>query len=326
MLWDLLFLKGCNVSVVSHAHSVFSYRLLSFDPRFFNLTPVYALLDGVVVLSNVDKLFWETYNKFVYYIPNPVSKEFFEVDNVNFDNKTVIWIGRTTYEKNPQAPFEIMKKVVTEVPDAKLYLLGDFDDKKWKELVDKYKLSDNIVFTGFVSDVNSYLSKSSVHIMTSSFEGFPMSLLEAKAYGMPTVMFDIPHLELGKVENGTIEVGMLDYNSAAEEIIRLLKDEVYWNNMSMNSQKCVEKFKNYDYSEAWNKVFKGEEPVSVGNSATKDLVNTIVNHYRLGYNSRFKKGESASNSIISKVFAAIECAKDKGVVYTAKLFIKKLVK
>ena len=326
LIWDLLYLKSKGVSVVSQAHSVFSYRLLSYDPRFFSLTPIYALLDGVVVLSNVDKLFWETFNKNTYYIPNPVSKELFDVENVKWDNKSVIWIGRTTYEKNPQAPFEIMKKVTEQVPDAKLYLLGDFDDPKWQDTAKKYNLENNIVFTGFVSDVNKYLSMSSVHLMTSSFEGFPMSLLEAKAHGMPTVMFEMPHLELGTVEKGTIGVGMLDYAAAADEIVKLLQDENYWNTMSFNSQNGAKEFKNYDYKSSWQEVFDGVVPVLAGNELTEDLVNTIVNHYKVGYNYINRNKKSSDNSLKKQVMAAVKCAKEKGVVYTVKLFFKKLVK
>ena len=324
LLWDLIYLKSKNVSVVSLAHSVFSYRLLSFDPRFFSLTPVYSLLDGVVVLSEVDKLFWETFNEYTYYIPNPVSKELFEVDKVSWDNKSVIWIGRTTYEKNPQAPFEIMKKVTEQISDAKMFLLGDFDEPKWKELAKKYNIEDNIVFTGFVSDVNNYLAKSSVHLMTSSFEGFPMSLLEAKAHGMPTVMFDMPHLELGSVSNGTIGVDMLDCSAAAEEIVKLLQDEQYWNILSHNSEKCADEYKNYDYKSAWKNVLEGIMPIKAGDGLTNDLVRTIVNHYELGYNYTNKPKKSADNTLGQQIQSAIKCAKEKGVVYTVKLFFKKI--
>ena len=324
LIWDLIYLKSKGVSVVSLAHSVFSYRLLSFDPRFFSLTPVYSLLDGVVVLSEVDKLFWETFNKNTYYIPNPVSKELFEVEKVSWNNKTVIWIGRTTYEKNPQAPFEIMKKVTEQIPDAKMYLLGDFDDPKWKETAKKYNIEDNIVFTGFVSDVNKYLAQSSVHLMTSSFEGFPMSLLEAKAHGMPTVMFDMPHLELGSEAKGTIGVGMMDYQAASEEIVKLLQDESHWNTLAENSEKCADEYKNYDYKAAWKNVLDGVAPKKAGDSLTEDLVRTIVNHYELGYNYSHKPKKSAGSSLSQQVQSAVKCAKEKGIRYTIKLFFKKI--
>lgn len=325
LLWDLLYLKAKGVSVVVHAHSVFSYRLLSMDERFFNMTPVFALLDGVVTLSNVDRLFWGAYNPNTYYIPNPVSPELFNVSKSDFDNKAVIWIGRTTYEKNPEQPFEIMRKVKVQIPDAKMYLLGDFDDAKWKEKAHKYGLDDNIIFTGFVSNVNDYLAKSSVHLMTSSFEGFPMSLLEAKAHGIPTVMYELPHLELGTKDAGTLYVDTMDSAAAADEIIKLLEDKEYWTMFSCKANECAESFKNYDYKSAWQAVVEGITPQKAGNDISDDLVKTIVNHYKLGIKTIKGRNTAKTGTFKSQVMAAVQCAKEKGVVYTVKLFFKKIV-
>jgi len=325
LLWDLLYLKAKDVSVVVHAHSVFSYRLLSMDERFFNMTPVFALLDGVVTLSNVDRMFWGAYNPNTYYIPNPVSPELFNVSKSDFDNKAVIWIGRTTYEKNPEQPFEIMRKVKAQIPDAKMYLLGDFDDAKWKEKAHKYGLDDNIIFTGFVSNVNDYLAKSSVHLMTSSFEGFPMSLLEAKAHGIPSVMYELPHLELGTKDAGTLYVDTMDSAAAADEIIKLLEDKEYWTMFSSKANECAESFKNYDYKSAWQAVVEGITPQKAGNDISDDLVKTIVNHYKLGIKTIKGRNTAKTGTLKSQVMAAVQCIKEKGVVYTVKLFFKKII-
>lgn len=325
LLWDLMYLKSKDVSVVVHAHSVFSYRLLSMDERFFNMTPVYALLDGVVTLSNVDRLFWGTFNPNTYYIPNPVSTEMFDVSKAEWNNKTIIWIGRVTYEKNPEQPFEIMRKVKARIPDAKMYLLGDFTDTKWKEKANKYGLQDNIVFTGFVSNVNDYLAKSSIHLMTSSFEGFPMSLLEAKAYGIPTVMYELPHLEIGTKESGTIYVEQMDSSAAAEEIIKLLEDKEYWLLYSQKASECAKYFKSFDFKSAWYKVVEGNTPLKAGNEISDDLVKTIVNHYKLGVKTIKGNSKGKSAGFKSQVQAAIQCVKEKGIIYTVKLFFKKFI-
>ena len=55
------------------------------------------------------------------------------------------------------------------------------------------------------------------------------------------------------------------------------------------------------------------------------MVHTIVNHYELGYNFKNKNKKPADKSLKQQVDAAIKCAKEKGVVYTVKLFFKKLV-
>jgi len=142
---------------------------------------------------------------------------------------------------------------------------------------------------------------------------------------MPTVMFDMPHLELGTAEKGTIGVDMMDCSQTADEIVKLLQDEEYWNKISVNAQKCAAEFKNYDYKAAWSNVFAGTEPERAGDNLTEDLVKTIVNHYELGYNYTNKNKKVPGKSLGQQINAAIKCAKEKGVVYTVKLFFKKLV-
>lgn len=323
-LWDLLYLKGMDIPAIVVSHGVFSLALAEFHKNFSEHTKTFALADGMTALSHVDKLFWETYVKRVYYMPNPVSDELFNVETGCWENKSLIWMGRASYEKNPQAPFEIMKRVVAKQPEAKLYLLGDFDDPHWKTITNEYGLNNNIVFTGFVSNVSEYLKKSSVHLMTSNFEGFPMALVEAKAHAIPTVMFGMPHIMLGKKECGTIGVDMHDYDSAANEIIKLFEDKEYWQHNSALSKQAADDLKNFDFELQWRNIIKGENPDKFANNLTERFVRTVVTHYDLGAKEALKKQafNNQRKSIFGKIKGGLNCIKEKGIVYTLKLALK----
>ena len=323
-LWDLLYLKGMDIPAVVVSHGVFSLALAEFHKNFAEHTKTFALADGMTALSYVDKLFWETYVKRVYYMPNPVSPELINAESGAWENKAVIWMGRASYEKNPQAPFEIMKRVVAKHPDARLYLLGDFDDPHWQTVTNEYGLNNNIVFTGFVSNVSDYLKKSSVHLMTSNFEGFPMALVEAKAHSLPTVMFGMPHIMLGKKECGTLGVEMHDHDSAAAEIIRLFDDREYWQYNSNLANKAAKELIDFDFESQWQNVINGTEPEKFANSLTGRFVNTVVNHYDLGAKEAAQKQAFANQrkSFAGKIKGGILCVKEKGLVYTLKLILK----
>ena len=324
-LFDVLLLKGMNIPVIVQAHGVFSLAISEMHKNFSEHTKTFALSDGMVVLSDVDKLFWETYVDRVYKIPNPYSPDLINVESAKWSNKSIAWIGRVSPEKNPDAPFEIMKKVVMQEPKAKLFLLGDFNDSRWKEKTKNYGIENNIEFTGFVSNVNDYLKNVSVHLMTSSNEGFGMVILEAQAHGVPTVMFNMPHLELGRKDCGTIGVDMMDYNSAANEIVKLFKDEEYWNINSALAKNNAEKLKNYDYKSAWSAVVKGEEPIEYHNKLTDDFVKTIITHYDIGAKTVLSaKKNNNSRSIFELAISAIKCCQEKGFLYTVKLLFKKM--
>ena len=85
------------------------------------------------------------------------------------------------------------EKILKKVPEAKLNILGDGEDKeKLQSKIKEYNLQDRLILKGKVSNVEDYYKNSSLYVMTSRFEGLPMTLLEAKSYKMPIVSFDCP--------------------------------------------------------------------------------------------------------------------------------------
>jgi glycosyltransferase involved in cell wall biosynthesis len=83
---------------------------------------------------------------------------------------TVFTLGRICYQKNP----ELFNKIAEKVPDVKFLWIGD------GELRDKLT-SSNIEITGWVNREKAleYSSQADAFILTSLWEGLPISLLEA---------------------------------------------------------------------------------------------------------------------------------------------------
>ena len=48
-------------------------------------------------------------------------------------------------------------------------------------------IEKNVVFTGNVSNVEDYLAKADIFVMTSDYEGLPLSAIEAMAAGLPII-------------------------------------------------------------------------------------------------------------------------------------------
>lgn len=341
MLWDLLFLKDAGIPVVVHAHSVFSYAVNKFQNQFAETTKILPLSDGLVVLSDADKVFWDAYVDNVYTIPNPVSEELFDAKAAKWQSKALIWVGRVSDEKQPWAAFSIMEKVVRRVPDAKLYLLGNFDDPKWNKMAVDKGLESNIVFCGLTRQVNDYFEKASVHISTSKYEGFPMTLLEAQAHSLPTVMFNMPHLTMGAPECGVIGVDMLDYTCAADEIVKLLTDQQHWNRISAMAKESYDKIHGYDFETAWSRVLRGETEPSSITKPVCDMIHTFVNHYEEGFKhqaSQNKKTKAYCADPVSyrigrmitfiprKIHGALKCCEDHGFAYTVRHALQKVKK
>lgn len=331
MLWDFLYLKSFGIPVIAHAHSVFSFAVNKFQHLFTEVARILPLADGLVVLSEADKAFWDAYAQNVYAIPNPVSEELDQAVSARWENHSLIWVGRVSNEKQPWAIFTIMEKVVQQLPDARIYLLGDFTDSKWQEMARSKGIEKNVIFCGLTQNVNEYYAKASVHLATSKYEGFLMTLLEAQAHSIPTVMFSMPNLTLGVPEFGVIGVDQMDCTAAASEIVKLLKDRDHWEKNSALARQGYDWLKQYDFEEAWRRVITGAESPSLLTRPVTDMIHTFVNHYEEGL--KFQAGQRKQLHIqepgalkLGRVIILlpqplagfVQCCRDHGFVYTVK--------
>lgn len=339
MLWDFLYLKSFDIPVIGHAHSVFSFAVNKFQTLFTEVTRILPLADGLVVLSDADKAFWDAYAKNVYSIPNPISEELDHAVPAKWENHSLIWVGRVSNEKQPWAVFAIMEKVVQQIPDSKLYLLGDFTDPKWEEMARSKGIENNVVFCGLTQNVVEHYPKASVFISTSSYEGFPMTLIEAQAHRLPTVMFSMPHLTLGVPEFGVTGVDQMDCTAAASEIVKLMKDRDHWEEQSMLARQGYDWLKQYDFEEAWRRVLTGVESPSELNSSVTNMIHTFVNHYEEGL--KYQAGQKKQLQIdepgvlnfgrviifLPQPLAGfVQCCRDHGFGYTIKYGWSKIMK
>ena len=189
----------------------------------------FANLDYLVVLSPWSK---ENYSKWlkgnkkikIVEIPNIVDK--LSKDKTKLNNNTIIAVGRMHKVKCFTDLIKVYKKVQKEIPDLKLNLVGDGDEyKKLKQLTKNL----DVYMPGMVNsdEVNSYMKESSLYVMTSLTECFPMVLLEASSMGLPSVSFDVPTGPRAIIENGKSGYLIKDRNidEMAKKIILLLNNK-----------------------------------------------------------------------------------------------------
>ena len=114
----------------------------------------------------------------------------------------IVYVGRLTYQKNPQRLIKVLKEVVKQQPNLEAAVIGIGDlEAEVQRLVVEENLQDNVHCLGFMSNPYGILKNSKVMLMTSRWEGTPMCALEAMALGVPIVSTPTDGLcEL--VENG----------------------------------------------------------------------------------------------------------------------------
>ena len=99
-------------------------------------------------------------------------------------------------------------------------------ETKLKELAKKLKISENVSFTGFKTDIPQILSEVDITIMPSPQEGMSMSALESMASGVPVVITSGCGL-VDVIENNTSGSIVQPDNSheLADGVIRLLQSD-----------------------------------------------------------------------------------------------------
>ncbi len=159
----------------------------------------YPKADRVVVMSNyaVDDMYqnFKLPLKKMVKIPNPVlPPEQYETDTSwKYGNKVVIAVGRLASEKQQDRIIKAFSYVAAHEPETRLVILGTGPKEKYLKMVRKnYHLEERVLFEGLRNNVSYYLKNSRVFVMASLVEGFPNSMLEAMACGVPVITSDTP--------------------------------------------------------------------------------------------------------------------------------------
>ena len=176
--------------------------------------------DRFVVLTEEDRGYWGSPKNSVV-IPNPVP---FKVSEpAALSAKRVSAAGRLCYQKGFDMLLEAWRIVSPQAPDWTLSIFGDGEDR---EALQKQAEGLPVKFEGNVSDPDKIYRESSILALTSRYEGLPMVLLEAQAYGIPAVSFDCkcgPSDVITSGKNGII-VKEGDVEAFAEALLKLIRE------------------------------------------------------------------------------------------------------
>jgi glycosyltransferase involved in cell wall biosynthesis len=109
------------------------------------------------------------------------------------DNKVVVAAGRVTPQKGFDRLLPVWAKLAPEHPDWELRIWGDGKGlRKLRRQAEELGIADSARLMGFTKKLHDEFADSSLYVMSSRREGFPMVLLEAMSSGLPVVSFDCP--------------------------------------------------------------------------------------------------------------------------------------
>lgn len=107
-----------------------------------------------------------------------------------------------------------------------------------KALASRLGIANEVIFPGKVHSIDKYYARASIYVLPSLMEGFPNSLCEAMAAGLPCVCFDtIPYMELLTHGVDGLVVRGGDVAGLSKTLNMLMDDENLRTSLGLEAQK-----------------------------------------------------------------------------------------
>ncbi len=223
--------------------------------------------DIATVLTERDRVIYQEKGIKTIVIPNPVnqlSDNTIETKPKSLQQdklKRILMVGRLTHQKGYDLLIPIVRELLSYRDDFIIDIFGHGEDfKRISDLISEYGFQERINLKGLSSNIKGELLDSDLFIMTSRWEGLPMTLIEASSNGVPIISYDCPtgprEILLGLFDNYTL-VPVGDHERFAQNINYLLSNpDVY---LSV-SEKLICSSKRYSLdrvTSSWISVFRG---------------------------------------------------------------------
>lgn len=251
---------GLGTKVLSWEHAGCAYEM-SVPYRKWILKFSVRYTDYVVTLTESDR---EAYGKLtgrterIRTIYNPMKHRTDYAETEPREN-WILSVGRLVPDKGINYLVKVAVQVLKKHRDWKWIILGEGEERSLiEQAIQREQLKDRLVAPGLVPDVDKYLCRAKVFVLTSRREGLPMCLLEAKEHHLPCVSFDISTGPSEMIEDGVngYLIKPFDCDEMIAKVNLLIEQKERLRQFAGCAQNHMEKFGMSSVMENWNGVLK----------------------------------------------------------------------
>ena len=190
--------------VIVHSHLSAALGVIPFYLHRYNQKIILKKTDYFFSCSDLaaEHMFGKEYESDIRYhfIPNAIDTEKFCFrENIRktvrkkygiADSCTVLgFVGRLTEVKNTPFLIDILEQAVRKKDSFCLMVVGDGPDmEKLEKRAKEKKLTEKLILTGASNRVPELLQAMDIFVTASRIEGFPVSIVEAEAAGLPCIV------------------------------------------------------------------------------------------------------------------------------------------
>lgn len=253
--------KECKIKTITWMHN--SYEAYFETPRQYCWNKDYLFkdilpnIDSCIVLNEyIAKKYKENFGVDCEVIYNP--RSFKSEEKADLSKRQFIASGRMAYAKGFDLLIEAFELFSRKNKDWNLVILGDGKERRNLERkIQKAGLEERVILTGFTDRVKEYMLDSSIFLLTSRWEGFPMVITEALEFGLPVIAFDITAM-LPLVTDGEEGILVEPFHTGkfADAMLMLAEDKEKQRRMSENGIKKASQLSIENIVCQWKRLFE----------------------------------------------------------------------
>jgi len=237
--------------------------------------------DSVIALTkNMKGVMQALYNRDIAVVPNGIDINDFRDGTDDQERETIskriLFVGRLDPVKGVHYLLRAVQIVCKVLPDAKLTLVGDGEERENLEyLTNSLGIRDSVDFVGRIphEKIPDYMDQADIFVLPSLSEGLPIVILEAMACGLPIVatrVGGIPDIIEEGVNGYLVESG--DFQGLADKIIFLLENQPLKHRISKNNRVKVQEY-------GWKNVIKQLERIYFEIDNNNNIKHIVMGSY-----------------------------------------------
>ncbi|WP_165799984.1 MULTISPECIES: glycosyltransferase [Isoptericola] len=169
----------------------------------------------------------------------------------------LVFIGRLAEQKRIEHLLDAVAAARARVPDVRLEIYGsgpeEDDVRRW---ISERGLDGAVEMRGHTTDPLGAFAAARAAVMTSRYEGLPLTLTEGMAVGTPFISYDLNYGPAEVIRDGVdgylVPAG--DVETFADRIVTVLRDDALAKRLSDAAREVVDRFSTDRYRRSWTRV------------------------------------------------------------------------
>ncbi|WP_312168344.1 glycosyltransferase [Microbacterium sp.] len=282
--------RSLGAATIGWVHNFAARPVYDLNDLTSLMTDHLGALAHLVTLSPLDVAFWKLRGiPHVSYLPNPPSPMIMEAPVGEIVKGSpagrpvrLLWWGRLEQHTKQVRQLLLVASELRKLGIAfEMEIIGPGWAETEPHMLEKEarKLGlDEVSVPGplYGAQLLAAIDEADIFINTSVIEGYPLTILEAQARGLPVVMYDMPWLALAIDNGGIVKVPQATPAALAREIVAVAESPERYDELSRESLAVASRKRQFDFGKTYRQLVEGDLPAAFSPVPTLDDAQRLI--------------------------------------------------